>query len=213
MLRRTSAEEIRRELASRIISGALAPGEPLDETGLAGEFAVSRTPVREALRLLAASGLVDQRPHARALVAKPEPEALAGMFEVMGYLEALCAGLCAAMMQPAERDALDALHQEMAGIVRDGNAARYAEANDTFHAAIYEGAHNSYLNEITRSTRQRLQPFRRAQFGALGRLAKSHAEHSAVVEAILRGDREAAEAAMRKHIAIVEDAYQRLVGR
>ena len=69
MLRRTSAEEIRRELASRIISGDLAPGEALDETTLAGEFAVSRTPVREALRLLAASGLVDQRPHAKTLVA------------------------------------------------------------------------------------------------------------------------------------------------
>src|SRR6476661_8183443 len=109
MLRRTSAEEIRRELASRIISGDLAPGEALDETSLAGEFAVSRTPVREALRLLAASGLVDQRPHAKTLVAKPEPETLAGMFEVMGYLEALCAGLCAVMMLPAERDALDAL--------------------------------------------------------------------------------------------------------
>ena len=98
----------------------------------------------------------------------------------------------------------------MAGIVRAGDAARYAEANDAFHAAIYEGAHNLYLNEITRSTRQRLQPFRRAQFGALGRLSKSHAEHSAVVDAIMQADRAAAEAAMRKHIAIVETAYQQL---
>ena len=213
MLKRTSAEEIRRDLASRIISGALAPGVGLDETALASEFAVSRTPVREALRQLAASGLIDQKPHAKALVAKPEPDALAGMFEVMGYLEALCAGLCAVMMLPAEREALDALHQEMAGIVRAGDAGRYAEANDAFHAAIYEGAHNLYLNEITRSTRQRLQPFRRAQFGALGRLAKSHAEHSAVVDAILQADRAAAEAAMRKHIAIVETAYQQIANK
>jgi DNA-binding GntR family transcriptional regulator len=212
VLKRTSAEEIRRMLASRIIAGELAPGVALDETHLAGEFAVSRTPVREALRLLAASGLVDQKPHAKALVAKPDTEVLAGMFEVMGYLEALCAGLCAQMMMAQERDTLDALHQEMAAIVHAGDAARYAEANDLFHTSIYEGAHNSYLNEITRSTRQRLQPFRRAQFGALGRLAKSHAEHGAVVEAIMRGDRQAAELAMRQHISIVEDAYQRLVG-
>jgi DNA-binding GntR family transcriptional regulator len=211
VLKRTSAEEIRREIASRIIGGQLAPGVGLDETQLAGEFAVSRTPVREALRLLAASGLIDQKPHAKALVAKPDAQVLAGMFEVMGYLEALCAGLCAQMMTSAERRALDALHTEMAAIVRDGDAARYAEANDQFHAAIYEGAHNSYLNEITRSTRQRVQPFRRAQFGALGRLVKSHAEHDAVVEAILRGDQAAAELAMRQHISIVEDAYQRLV--
>lgn len=200
-------------LAGRIIGGDLAPGVGLDETVLAGEFAVSRTPVREALRLLAASGLVDQKPHAKALVAKPDAEALAGMFDVMGYLEAICAGLSAKMMRAREREALDLLHQEMAGIVRAGDAARYAEANDAFHAMIYEGAHNAYLNDITRSTRQRVQPFRRAQFGALGRLAKSHAEHGAVVEAILQADRAAAELAMRKHISIVEDAYQRLVGR
>ena len=60
MLKRTSAEEIRRELAGRIIGGVLKPGTALDETLRAAEFAVSRTPVREALRLLAASGLIDQ---------------------------------------------------------------------------------------------------------------------------------------------------------
>ena len=210
MLKRTSAEEIRRGLAERIISGTLPPGTPLDETLLAAEFAVSRTPVREALRLLAASGLVDQKPHAKALVAKPDEEELAGMFEVMGYLEALCAGLSAVAMAKGERDALDRLHIQMSALVRYGDAARYAEANDLFHTAIYDGAHNAYLAEITRSTRQRLQPFRRAQFGELGRLLKSHAEHDAIVEAILRGDRPEAELAMRRHISIVGDAVQRL---
>jgi DNA-binding GntR family transcriptional regulator len=210
MLKRTSAEEIRRRLADRIISGALSPGTALDESQLAAEFAVSRTPVREALRLLAASGLVDQKPHAKALVAKPDEEQLAGMFEVMGYLEALCAGLSAVAMTKTERDALDALHIEMSARVREGDAARYAEANDIFHTAIYEGAHNAYLADITRSTRQRLQPFRRAQFGELGRLLKSHAEHELIVEAILRGDRSEAEASMRRHISIVGDAVQRL---
>lgn len=210
MLKRTSAEEIRRGLADRIISGALAPGMALDETQLAAEFAVSRTPVREALRLLAASGLVDQKPHAKALVAKPDEEQLAGMFEVMGYLEALCAGLSAVAMSKAERDALDALHVEMSALVRDGDASRYAESNDVFHTAIYEGAHNAYLAEITRSTRQRLQPFRQAQFGELGRLLKSHAEHGVIVEAILRGDRAEAESSMRSHISNVGDAVKRL---
>lgn len=211
MLKRTSAEEIRRGLAARIISGVLKPGTPLDESLIAGEFAVSRTPVREALRLLAASGLVDQRPHAKALVARPSEEELKGMFAVMGYLEALCAGLCAAAMTTPERESLDALHTGMAALVRAGDAAGYAEANDQFHNSIYDGAHNAYLGEITRSTRQRVSPFRRAQFGALGRLAKSHAEHGAVVEAILQGDHMAAETAMRRHIAIVEDAYQQVV--
>lgn len=210
MLKRTSAEEIRHGIAARILSGDLEPGVPLDETQIAADYAVSRTPVREALRLLAASGLVDQRPHAKAIVAKPEEAELHGMFEVMAYLEALCAGLSALAMTSAERESLDALHQKMAGIVHSGDATRYAEANDIFHGAIYDGAHNRYLGEITRSTRTRLHPFRRAQFSALGRLAKSHTEHGVIVEAIMRGDRDEAEAAMRNHIVIVEDAVQRL---
>jgi DNA-binding GntR family transcriptional regulator len=213
VLKRTSAEEIRREIAARIIAGQLAPGMALDETQLATDFAVSRTPVREALRLLGASGLVEQRPHARAIVAQPSEEKLSGMFEVMGELESLCAARAAFAMDSAERTALDSLHSMMAGIVHAGDAARYAEANDAFHSAIYDGAHNAYLAEITRATRTRLQPFRRAQFGALGRLGKSHREHGLIVEAILRGDGAAAAEAMRSHIAIVEDAYQRFTRR
>jgi DNA-binding GntR family transcriptional regulator len=207
---RTSAEAIRQQLAARIIGGQLVPGTPLDETSLAAEFAVSRTPIREALRLLAASGLIEHRPHMRAQVAKPDEATLSGMFEVMGYLEALCAGLSALSMSAGEREALDILHQGMARIVREGDTSAYADANEAFHAAIYEGAHNAYLNEITLSTRQRLQPFRRAQFGALGRLSRSHAEHSQVVDAILQGNRTAAEAAMREHLLIVEHSYQAL---
>lgn len=210
MLKRTSAEDIRQKLAARIIEGDLAPGTPLDESLLAEEFAVSRTPVREALRLLAASGLVDQRAHAKALVAKPDESELRGMFDVMAELEALCAGRAALAMDAAEREALDALHASMAPVVRDGDEVAYAEANDLFHTSIYEGAHNPYLHELTRATRARLQPYRRAQFGARGRLGKSHAEHGLIVDAILQGDRAAAEAAMRSHIAIVETAYQRL---
>lgn len=210
MRKRTSAEDIRQKLAQRIVAGELQPGTSLDETLLAGEYDVSRTPVREALRLLAASGLVDQRAHAKAIVAKPDEVDLRGMFDVMAELEALCAGRAALAMDARERDALDALHARMAGIVREGNARAYAEANDVFHSAIYEGAHNAYLCEITHSTRTRLHPFRRAQFNAMGRLGKSHTEHGLIVDAILQGDRAAAEAAMRSHISIVETAYQHL---
>lgn len=209
----TSAEDIRQRLAAQIISGDLLPGTPLDETTLATEFSVSRTPIREALRLLAASGLVQQRPHTKALVAKPDEETLAGMFEVMGFLEAQCAGLCAIAMTHADRTALQNLHANMASVVRAGDSAAYVEANEVFHSAIYDGAHNAYLAEITRSTRQRLQPFRRAQFQTLGRLGRSHREHGEVVQAIVRGDRDGAQQAMRRHISIVETAFHDLQDR
>lgn len=209
---RTSAEQIRQALAARIISGGLAPGTPLDEQGLASEFSVSRTPIREALRLLRASGLVEQRPHSSAVVAKPDESTLAGMFEVMAYLEALCAGLSAVMMSVGERQALSTHHSAMAAMVRAGDAPGYVEANETYHSMIYKGAHNSYLLDLTSVTRQRLQPFRRAQFETLGRLGQSHEEHSRVVAAILCGDRAGAETAMRSHISTVEHAYQKLAG-
>lgn len=211
-LGRTSTEDIRRQLSDRIISGALAPGAVLDETQLAAEFAVSRTPVREALKLLAASGLVRQKPHSRTRVARPDTAALKGMFELMAHLEALSAEFSARRMSAAERNGLDALHRDMAQMVSDGDRQAYIRANELFHGAIYAGAHNAYLEEVTQSTRQRLQPFRRAQFSGLGRLARSHAEHALIVEAILRGEADEASRAMAAHILIVEDAWNEFAG-
>lgn len=208
----TRAVEVRLQLAEEIVTGQLAPGASLDETELARRFGVSRTPVREALRALAASGLVESRAHRGAVVAHPTPQRLVDMFETMAELEALCAGLAAVNMTGAERRGLERLHEAMGAAMRAGEAARYRDFNETFHATIYQGTHNAYLADITTETRTRVQPFRRAQFAALGRIAKSHAEHEAVVAAILRGDRAAASAAMRAHIFIVRDAYGRLLG-
>jgi DNA-binding GntR family transcriptional regulator len=204
----TRAEGLRRQLADEIVRGALAPGSPLDETEIAQRFAVSRTPVREALRQLAASGLVEARPHHGAVVARPSIERLTGMFEAMAELEALCAGFAAERMSPRERHALEEIHRELRVLSHEGHPDRFHEINERFHNAIYDGAHNSYIAEVTRATRTRVQPFRRAQFRNLGRLAKSQAEHDRIVVAILRGDRAGAASAMRGHIELVRDEYE-----
>src|SRR2546427_302149 len=185
----TRAEELRLQLADEIIRGALAPGAALDETDIARRFNVSRTPVREALRQLAASGLVDARAHRGAVVARPSIERLTGMFEAMAELEALCAGLAAERMLPVERHRLEAVHEELRVLSYAGNPDRFHEVNERFHNAIYAGSQNGYIAEMTLATRVRVQPFRRAQFRNLGRLAKSHAEHDRVVVAIMRGDK------------------------
>jgi DNA-binding GntR family transcriptional regulator len=205
--RKTLAEELRLQLADEIIGGVLEPGAALDETILARRFRVSRTPVREAIRQLTASGLVEVRAHRGALVARPTVERLLGMFEAMAELEALCAGLSAERMTGGERRALEAVHEEMRALVHVGDPQRFHEVNESFHGAIYAGAHNAYLAEMTLATRVRVQPFRRAQFRTLGRLAKSHMEHDQVVGAILRGDRERASSAIRAHIMTVREAY------
>ncbi len=112
----TRAEELRLQLADEIVRGALPPGSALDETEIARRFKVSRTPVREALRQLAASGLIDARAHRGAVVARPSVERLTGMFEAMAELEAICAGLAAERMLPAERHQLEAIHEELSGV-------------------------------------------------------------------------------------------------
>jgi len=187
--RKTRAEELRLQLADEIVRGALVPGTALDEITLADRFHVSRTPVREAIRLLAASGLVEVRAHRAAVVARPSANQLADMFESMAELEALCAGFAAERMTRAERRTLEDIHDELRVMIQSGDPQRYHEVNEAFHNSIYAGAHNTYLAEITLSTRARVQPFRRAQFRNLGRLAKSHIEHDRVVQAILASSR------------------------
>ena len=204
---RTRAEELNLQLADEIVRGLLHPGSALDEMELARRFGVSRTPVREAIRKLAASGLVDARPHRGAVVARPTEQRLAGMFEMMAELEALCAKYAAARMTVAERTALEAVHDGLRQLIRTGDPQRFHEGNEAFHGAIYAGAHNAYLAEMTIATRSRVQPFRRAQFRNLGRLAKSHREHDAVMQAILRGDGAQAAAVMREHILTVREEY------
>ena len=204
----TLAEELRSQLADDIVCGALPPGTPLDESDVARRFGVSRTPLREAIRQLTASGLVDSRAHRGAVVARPNIERLNSMFEAMAELEALCAGLSAERMTAPDRHGLEALHEQLRVMIQAGNPQRFHEMNEAFHNAIYAGSQNTYIAEMTLATRVRVQPFRRAQFRNLGRLSKSHAEHDRVVVAIMRGDHVGAAAAMRDHIQTVRGEYE-----
>lgn len=208
----TRAEEVRARLADDIVDGKLSPGMALDETEIAASYGVSRTPLREAIRDLAAMGLVETRPHRSAIVTRPSPEHLRQMFQVMAELEALCASLAAAHMSLSERRTLEAIHEGLAQILKENDPSHYHVLNEKFHAAIYAGSHNAYLVEITLATRRRLSPFRRAQFLTAGRLAKSYKEHDAILVAILQGNRELAAESMRRHILTVEDSYEEYAG-
>jgi DNA-binding GntR family transcriptional regulator len=206
----TRTERLAEELADAILDGSLAPGARLDEHSLAQHYGVSRTPVREALRQLAASGLIDIRPRKGAIVSRITAAQLEALFGAMAEMEATCARLATMSMTPLERRRLQSHHDSMAELVTLGNPEIYAEANQAFHTAIYAGAHNPVLADFTTALRRRLAPFRRAQFRAPGRLPRSHAEHDGVVRAILSGDAAAAHAAMLHHVSLVEDAFEQL---
>lgn len=202
----TLAETVRQQIADDILRGVLSPGARLDEIGLAKRFDLSRTPVREALRQLTATGLVEMRPRRGVIVSLPSDSALAEMFEVMGELEASCARLAALRMSPAERIRLELVHKRSRDAVRNSDRDSYRKINFEFHDAIYRGAHNEYLSSTTIGMRQRVGPFRRAQFTIPDRLAKSYQEHDAIVTAVLRADAETASELMRAHVNVVRAA-------
>ena len=200
------AEALRRALADAILDGAIAPGAHLDEQEIASRHGVSRTPVREALRQLAAIGLVDLRPRRGAVAVAVSPVRIAEMHDVLNELETLAARLAAERMTPIQRRRLAALHQSMAEPMRAGDHETYEAGNVAFHAAIFEGSHNGFLAETARGVRERLRPFIRGQFRLLGRLQSSFAEHATIVDAIARGDADGAAAAMARHVTRLGDA-------
>jgi len=205
--KQTQTDKLAAEIGDAILSGALAPGTRLDEHGLAEQYAVSRTPVREAIRSLAATGLVELRPRRSAVVAEITPAQLEVMFVAMGELEATCARLSAMSMTPIERRRLQNQHERMGALVESDDVTGFIEANLTFHALIYAGSHNSILADMAVGLRRRLDPYRRAQFRSPGRLPRSQAEHERIMQAIVSGDAAAAHAAMLTHVSLVEDTF------
>ena len=204
----TLADKLAAAIADGILNGKLLPGERLDEVGLAEQHGVSRTPVREALRQLAMSGLIDMRPRKGAIVSKATPEEIESLFVAMAEMEATCARLAAMSMTPIERRRLQARHESMMALAAAGDTEAYSDANVAFHSAIYAGSHNAPLAEYAMNLRRRVGPYRRAQFRVDGRLLRSNQEHDAVVRAIVSGDAAGAHAAMIHHVSLVEDAFE-----
>ncbi|MBU1210007.1 MAG: GntR family transcriptional regulator [Alphaproteobacteria bacterium] len=194
-------------LEEEIASGLLSPGTRLEEVALAGRFGVSRTPIREALRLLSASGLVELRPRRGAVVASLSLDRLLEMFEVMAEMEATCARFAARRMTDAERALLKRQHIICGRAGASGDSDTYYEENARYHALISQGAHNGFLSDDIQRLRRRLQPYRRLQLRVGGRIEASFAEHTGITDAIVAGDADTAAEAMRQHVSIQGDRF------
>lgn len=203
----TRADQLRRTLEEEIFTGRLKPGDRLDEQSLAQRFNVSRTPVREALRQLSASHLIEVRPRQGAVVAVITLPRLIEMFEVMAELEGMCARLAARRMTDHERQTLQEIIREADSFAEQVNLEAYYANNRKFHDAIYAGSHNHVLEDMTRSLHNRTAPYRRHQLNRPGRIHESLAEHKKVVEAILAVDAEAAGKAMNRHVNVQGDVF------
>jgi DNA-binding GntR family transcriptional regulator len=149
--RRPLHEEAVGRLRELIVQGALGPGERLNERILCQSLGISRTPLREALKLLASEGLVRLAPHRGAQVAPLDAERLAETLAVMGALEALAGELACQRASDAEIAEVAALHQEMLERYADGDLVGYFRCNQAIHLRIVEASRNATLAQTYRS--------------------------------------------------------------
>ena len=203
----SAADAISEKLETEIVEGILPPGTRLEEPALAERFGVSRTPVREALQRLSASGLVELKPRRGTQVLNPSIGRIVEMFEVMAELEAACARLCARRAGPELITRLRDWLARCQQAAESGDTSAYYDANRSFHRAIYHGSGNSFLAEQAELLHLRLTPFRRQQLRVPRRMRQSLAEHTQIVDAIEAGREAEAEAAQRGHILIQGERF------
>jgi DNA-binding GntR family transcriptional regulator len=206
-----ATERLKDELENEIADGRLPPGMRLDEASLAARYGVSRTPIREALHSLAASGLVEVRPHRGAVVVELGPDRLLEMFEVMAELEAICGRHAARRMTEADHRELLAAHEACGASEQAGDSDRYYYDNARFHLGIYAASHNQFLAEQARALHRRLQPYRRLQLRVRNRMATSYREHGEVVAALTAGDGERAALLLRAHVLVQGERFTDLI--
>ena len=203
----TRYERLRAELEEAILRGELPPGTRLEEEELARRHGVSRTPVREVLRLLAATGLVELRARQGAVVAELTIPALIEMFQVMAELEGLCARNAARRIGRPALTQLAALHDSCTACVGDNDPEAFYAIDRRFHEAIYVASANRFLEDTTRALRNRVSPYRRYVTYQPGRMLDSVREHEAVLNAVRAGDAEAAHRFMRDHVSLLGDRF------
>jgi DNA-binding GntR family transcriptional regulator len=199
-------DEIAAKIRARIMSGDIPLGAPLRQAELASDFGVSRTPVREALRQLQTGGLIDVVPNRGAVVRVPAPWEVREAYEVRAELEALAAARAVSRISHGDLDRLRAANQEMYDRSVDGGAPARAldsrQENDVFHNTIVLASANARLGRAIAEINETFPRNVSAQLlvNDERHREENYQEHLRIIEAIERGDAEAASAQMRAHV-------------
>ncbi len=199
--RRTLHDELVDRLRHMIIEGDLAPGEKLSEKDLCGHFDVSRTPLREALKILAKDGLVRLIPNRGATVAKLTLADLEEAFPVMGALEAVSGELACLHITDAEIMRIAKLHDEMVDNFRAGELGAYFQRNERIHQLILDAARNPTLSEMQRGLSGRIRRARYMANMSAERWAEAVAEHEAILDALKARDGARLGKLLKAHLA------------
>lgn len=191
---------VQREVERMILAGELSVGERVNESALAARFRVSRGPVREALRGLEESGLLRLEKNRGVFVREISLAEADEIYDLREALDELVGRRLAKGFEPAARQAVKALLDEMDRAKAEGDAARYHTLNLRFHDTLVEATGNAKLIATYRRLIKELHLFRLKGLTAGGGLTVSNDEHRAIVEAIEAGDAEAAGQRMREHV-------------
>ena len=193
-------DEVAAQLRERIFAGELAPGSFVDEPALCAELSISRTPLREALKVLTAEGLLRHEPRRGCFVSQITEQDLDEIFPVIALLEGRCAFEAARNATDADLAALEQLHDRLQRSAKAKRITEYYETNFAIHEAIILLANNRWLPQVIGDLRKLVKLARLQQLHAPGRLEQSLSEHMAVYAALKAHDAEGAEAAMRTHL-------------
>ena len=203
-------QRVAEKLRAQIFAGQLAPGAFLDEVALCERLEISRTPLREALKVLTAEGLLRHEPRRGCFVNEVSEQDLDEIFPVIALLEGRCAFEAARKARDTDIAALDSLHERLERHAKAGRINDYYATNFTIHEAIITLANNRWLAQAIADLRRILKLARLQQLHAPGRLAQSLSEHLAIYAALRSRDSEAAESAMRNHLTRQREALREL---
>lgn len=190
-------EEVAELLRQRIFKRELEPGSWIDELKIAEEYGISRTPLREALKVLAAEGLVTMKVRRGAYVTEVSEKDLADVYHLLSLLESDAAGVVAERASDAQRAELQALHAELESAM--GNRDRFFAINEQFHMRLLEMADNRWRQQMVADLRKVMKLNRHSSLFKSGRIEESLAEHRAVMAALLARDADLTRQRMQEH--------------
>ena len=203
-------DQVAQQLRDLIFAGTLSPGAFVDENRLCEQWAISRTPLREALKVLSAEGLIRHEPRRGCFVNEVTEQDLDEIFPVIALLEGRCPYEAAMHAGDADLQALETLHEQLQQSAQRGEIPAYYAANFAIHEAIIAIAGNKWLAQVISDLRKILKLARLQQLNAPGRLTQSLGEHMAIFAALKAGDAEGAEVAMRTHLTRQREALRQL---
>ena len=206
-------QEVASTLRDEIFAGTLAPGSFVDEQALCARLDISRTPLREALKVLTAEGLMRHEPRRGCFVSEVTEQDLDDIFPVIALLEGRCAYEAARRASDADLNQLSVLHDKLQAHAKAGRITDYYATNFAIHEAIILLANNRWLSQSIADLRKILKLSRLQSLGAPGRLKQSLSEHMSVFAALTSRDSEGAEAAMRTHLTRQREALRLVRGQ